>query len=165
MTNINPEALYNACVAGDAALVGRLLPAGGTPRNLSGQHFQCRVQSFKFTPLMEAAARGHTQIVRMILQRARNTTVDHVSAIGFTALSMAAQYHHAGVLRVLADHGANVHFATGRGDTALGLAVRKVPLDGRPRDPDPDGTRTFTTVRALHQLGAGTSRPPPLRAF
>ena len=157
MTNINADALHNACVAGDAAAVSRLLPAGGTPRNLGGKRFQTPTD--KNTPLIVAAGRGHTEIVRMLLQRAGNTIVDHVSAIGFTAAIMAAQYHHADIVRVLADHGANVNLATRRGSAALCLALAPVPSSALPRDPDCNGTRQVNTVKALLQLGAGTLPP------
>ena len=154
MTNINATALFNACVAGDAAAVSRLLPAGGTPRNLSGQRFQFP-DAAKTTPLMLAAFGGHTDMVRMILERAPNTTVDHGSAVGVTAHIIAAMYHHADTLRVLAEGGANVNLATHRGDTALFLAVAPMPPSNHPRDPDPDGARQAATVRALLQLDAG----------
>ena len=97
----------------------------------------------------------------MILQRARNTTVDDVDVRGCTAQLRAAQYQHVNILRVLADHGANVNLADRQGNTALGLAVRKLPPNARPRDPDPDGARQLATVRALLRLGAGTFPPGP----
>ena len=160
MANINPKALYTACLNGDAAAVSRLLPAGGTPRNLSGQRFQFNTD--RITPLMVAAALGHTDIVRMILQRARNTPVDYANARGFTAQIMAAQYHHVDIVRLLADCGANVNLATRRGNTAIHLAVAPFSPDDHPRDPDPDGARQLATVKALLELDAGTSpRPPP----
>jgi len=154
MTNINPEALFNACVAGDAAAVSRLLPAGGTPRNLSGQRFQFHTE--KSTPLIAAAAYGHTEIVRVILERARNTTLDYANTQGYTAQLVAVQYQHADILRLLADRGANVNLADGLGNTALIHAVSRIHPDSRPRDPDPDGVRQTDTVMALLQLGAGT---------
>jgi ankyrin repeat protein len=81
-TRITAEALLNACARGDAAAVGRLLPAGGTPLNLSGPRFQSAANSCNFsrTPLMVAATLGHTDVVRMILDRAPNTTVDEAGA-------------------------------------------------------------------------------------
>ena len=157
MTNINAKALYDACVNGDAAAVSRLLPSGGTPRNLSGPRFQ--FNTTKSTPLMEAAARGHTDIVRMILDRARNTNVDYPQ--GFTAQLSAALYHHADIIRLLADRGANVNLATRAGGTALCLALAPIPPGALPRDPDPDGTRQVNTVIALLQLDAGTLPPAP----
>jgi ankyrin repeat protein len=154
MTNINAEALYKACVSGDAAAVSRLLPAGGTPRNLSGQRFQFHTS--KNTPLIAAAEGGHTEIMRMLLDRARNTIVDYANVYGFTAQLVAVLYHHADILGLLADRGANVKLATHEGDTALRIAVGTIHPDDRPRDPDPDGARQVATVKALLQLGAGT---------
>jgi hypothetical protein len=43
--------LYDACLAGDAAAVSRLLPAGGTRVNLSGPTYQSPYTS-KTTPLI-----------------------------------------------------------------------------------------------------------------
>jgi ankyrin repeat protein len=57
-----------------------------------------------------AAARGHTGIVRVLLERAPNTAVDYIDAVGYTALLVAAQNHRARVIRVLADCGANVNY-------------------------------------------------------
>jgi ankyrin repeat protein len=96
MASINPEALYNACVAGDASAVSRLLPAGGTPRNLSGPRFQ--FNNHKNTPLIAAGASGYTDIVRMMLERARNTNVDYANAHGVTAHLAAVQYRHVDIL-------------------------------------------------------------------
>ena len=137
-----------------AAALRRLLPAGGTPRNLSGQRFQ--FQTTKNTPLIAAAAHGHTEIVRMILERARNTTLDYANAQGFTAHIVAALYQHADSLRLLlADCGANVNLTDRQGNTALTHAVAQIHCDAIPRDPDPDNARQVATVKALLQLGAG----------
>ena len=105
---------------------------------------------------------GHTEIVRLILERATNTPVDHVRTLGTTALMGSALYHHAGTLRLLADRGANVNVVVGqqRG-TPLHLVVGQInPEDFQQRDPDPDGARRLATVRALLRLGAGTLPPP-----
>ena len=158
MPNILAQALFHACAAGDAAAVSRLLPAGGTPRNLSGPRFQTP-DGPNTTPLMVAALNGRTEIVRMLLALAPNTAVDHADARGFTALLMVTLYHHADILRLLVDHGANLNFAGPRGDTPLRLSVQQIHPDGRPRDPDPDGARRIATVRALLRLGAGTLPP------
>jgi ankyrin repeat protein len=161
--NIPAEGLYNACLDGDAAAVSRLLPRHpGTRLNLSGPRFQH--PNNKCVPLVVAATYGHTEIVRMILERAPNTNVDYVDADGDAATLGAALFHHADILRLLADHGANVSLADPEeGWTPLSLAVARVPFDAvRARDPDPGGARQLSTVKTLLRLGAGTL--PPLRA-
>jgi len=159
--DILAEALFNACLAGDAAAVSLLLPAGGTQLNLSAARFQD--PDFKSMPLIKAAVRGHIEIVRMILERALDTDVDYEDDDGGTALMAAAQYHHVDVLRLLADHGGNVNHLNKWRETALRAAVSTLHPDDLTRDPD--GRRQVATVRALLQLGAGTlpSSPPSPR--
>ena len=170
MPSISAPALFNACMAGDTAAVDRLLPAGGTRLNLSGSAFQYPNDNHE-TPLMVAAAKGYTAIVRMLLERARNTTVDHVDPRGMTPLSMAALFHHAEILRLLAERGANVNIVnTARQtinkerSTPLHFALDSMHHHSTPREPDHDGVRLVATVRALLRLGAGTlpraPRPP-----
>ena len=160
MPNINAQALFNACVVGDAAAVSRLLPVGGTPRNLSGPRFQCPDDT-KSTPLIAAAMGGHTDIVRMILERAPNTPVDDAVATRATALMGSALYHHADIIRLLAARGANVNAESQGGRTPLRLAVGRINPNASHRDPDPDGAWQIATVRALLRLGAGTLPPAP----
>jgi hypothetical protein len=74
----------------------------------------------------------------IILERAPNTAVDYTDASGATAAIMAAQYHHAKILRLLADRGANVNLTGQRGvTTPLRLAVGRINHDDTQRDPDP----------------------------
>jgi ankyrin repeat protein len=157
MPHIPAQALYDACSAGDAAAVSRLLPAGGTRLNLSGRSFQTTVT--KRTPLIAAAACRHTEIVRIILERAPNTDVEYVDANDDTALLIATEYHHADILRLLADHGGNVNVRDQWQNTPLRAAVLQIHHNGPPRDPDPDGARQVATLRALLRLGAGTLPP------
>jgi hypothetical protein len=157
MPNISAQALYTACAAGDAAAVSRLLPAGGTRLNLSAPPF--KDPGTTSTPLMVAAFRGYTEVVRVLLERAPNTAVDAMNGNGGTALMATAWLHHADILRLLADHGANVNFMDQWRHTPLRQAVAPMLSDPSPRDPDPDGARQVATVRALLRLGAGT--PPP----
>jgi len=159
--HIPAHELRMACVAGDAAAVSRLLPAGGTQLNLSAARFQD--PSFKSTPLIKAAVRGHVEIVRMILERALDTDVDYKDEDGATALLAAAQYHHVHILRLLADHGGNVNHLNKWRETALRGAVSTLHPDDLTRDPRGARQRQFDTVQALLRLGAGTlpSSPPP----
>jgi len=153
-----PE-LYNACLAGDAAAVSRLLPAGGTRLNLNGSAFQH--PATKSTPLMVAAMNGRTEIVRMILERAPKTAVNHMRGHSPSALIRAAQYHHADILQLLAERGGNL--ANKYRMTPLWCAVG--PINPPYRDSDPDGARQLATVRALLQLGAGTFPHRPLLPY
>ena len=158
--HIPAEALFMACAIGDAAAVSRLVPAGGSELNLCGPNFQHPYH--KSTPLSLAAQGGHIEIVRMILERAPNTAVDYTVAIGYTALFVAGQYHHADIVRLLAEHGASLNVAAGtRVATPLRCAVGQMPPEAPPRLPDPGGARQVATVRALLRLGAGTPPPPP----
>ena len=160
MPHIPAEAMFNACLAGDAAAVSRLLPAGGTRLNLSGPRFQA--PDNKSTPLIAAAStHGNTEIVRMILERAPNTAVDHADADGDTALRMAALYHHADIVRLRTDRGADLNLASPGAYPALFLAVWPLHPGAPPRDPDPVGARPLASVRALLRLGASTSPPAP----
>ena len=124
MPNIDAQALYSACYYGDAAAVSRLLPAGGTRLNLSGPAF--RQPRSNSTPLMAAAVGGHTEIVRLILERAPTTDVDHADATRSTALMAATQFHRADIIRLLTDRGANVNLTGERGFTMLRLAVGQI---------------------------------------
>jgi hypothetical protein len=119
---------------------------------------------------MMAASLGHTAIVRMILDLAPNTAVDHACALSFTALKAAALYHHADVIRVLADRNADMNLMTSQWrTTALSLAVMPNPahpdLRAPPGIPDPHGARQLATVRALLRLGAGTHPLPRWQPF
>ena len=117
MTNIDAMALCIACRDGDAAAVSRLLPAGYTQLNLSGPRFQ--YGDIESTPLIVAAERGHTALVRTMLELAPNTDVNYMNANGRTALSAAAEYRHAGTIQLLAELGANINAADQRGTTQL----------------------------------------------
>jgi len=155
MPNVSAQALYSACLTGDAAAVSRLLLCCSR-LNLSEPRFQH--PDSKSTPLMAAAACGHTEIVRMVLERAPTTTVDHAD----TALRMAAQYHHFVILGLLADRGANPRFANKRRETPLSAAIVKIHPDEPPRGPDPDNSLQLATVRVLLRLGACELAPHPL---
>jgi hypothetical protein len=158
MPSIPAPALYNACAAGNAAVVRKLLPAGGTRLNLSGPRFQSADD--QVTPLMVAVQSGHADIVRMLLERAPNTAVGYMNPPGVTALCLAALYHHADVVQLLTDCGGNVNVATRPLlITPLRAAVGRTNPTAGGRNPDPDGARQFATVMALLRLGA--SRLPP----
>jgi len=160
MQSIPARALFMACFHGDAAAVSRLLPAGGTPLDLSGPRFQ-HPDHQKSTPLIVAAEGGHTDIVRMILERAPKTAVDYKDVIHASALLMAALYHRADTIRVLVDRGANVNLVGQQRATPLRCAVGPTNPGETARLPDPDGERQVAVVVALLRLDAGSSPPHP----
>ena len=83
-------------------------------------------------PAMLAAARGHTEVLQLLLSRsaeagdgaraARGADVD-----GLTALMHAAARRNAGCVRLLLDHGANPQALDGDGRSALLHALRGLP--------------------------------------
>jgi len=158
MPSIHFPTLYNACMDGDAAAVSRALPA--TRLNLSGPRFQA--PGGKSTPLMAAAQKGSAETVRIILKRAPNTAVDYVDATGDTALLVAARYHHADILGLLAVRSGNVDYVPARGHPA---ARRHLAFP--PRRHDAPRPRPRRREGGRHRTGAASARrryapPPPL---
>ena len=103
------------------------------------------------------------------MERAPKTAVDYAGRNCGPALLFAAGGHHAGVIPLLADRGANMNIMTGQTAspvkyTPLRVAVGATAPGGRPRNPDPDGTREVATVRALLRHGAGMPPPAPPRS-
>ena len=152
MPNIPAQALFNACVDGDAAAVNRLLPARGTSLDLSGPHFQH--PDDQSTPLIAAALYGHTGIVWMILERAPSNSLDYVGAHGATALRLAARYHHVDIVRLLADCGANVNRAGHRGSTPSTKRARLRSASpagsAMPKSPSPSWTPAQPSTTPRH---------------
>jgi ankyrin repeat protein len=68
---------------------------------------------------------GHAEIVQMLLTRTQSLHKDCVSGSGKTPLMYAAQYNHLPVIRVLAEHSADVNFTNTKNEglTALHYAV------------------------------------------
>ena len=94
--------LWLAARNGSAPLVGMLLEAGANP------NVTLRMGE---TPLMSAARSGNLRVVEMLLDR--GAAVDAVEYERHqTALMWAAAQQHAGVVRLLAARGANVHART-----------------------------------------------------
>jgi ankyrin repeat protein len=69
--------------------------------------------AFKFD-LRHDTEEGRTGVVRMLLERAPGTAADNANTLGATAGIAAAVFHHAEILRVLAEHGANLNVVVGR---------------------------------------------------
>ena len=71
-----------------------------------------------FTALILASGSGHTEVVRLLLDR--NTLIDAVDFNGWTALISASSYGHVEVVSLLIEKGAQVNFqSSDRSGTAL----------------------------------------------
>jgi len=61
---------------------------------------------YRSTPLIFAAAKGHEEVVRVLLEGGANT--ERSAGLKYTALHLAAGYGHQHVCRLLLDWGAKV---------------------------------------------------------
>lgn len=79
------------------------------------------------TSLMAAAARGRTEVVKLLLEYNADPNIEidrNYKIEGSTAVTLAAGYNHADVIRVLADAGANLKHRVGKdGNCPLHLAA------------------------------------------
>lgn len=100
--------LLGAAGEGDADALARLL-ASGSPADE-------RAAPGGETPLMRAAARGHEEAVRVLLDAGADACARR--ADGFTPLILAVFFGHEGVARLLVERGADASARTGLGTTA-----------------------------------------------
>jgi uncharacterized protein len=107
-------ALHLAAFFGHAAAVDVLLRWGASPSAIAAN--DSRVQ-----PLHSAAAGGHVDIVRALLEAGADT--DARQHGGFTALHAAAQDGDAAMAGVLMAHGADASVTTDDGRTPAALAA------------------------------------------
>lgn len=116
--------VWAAASSGDAAILRAMLSAGGDPneRNRVGM-----------TPLMEAVKKGSIASARLLLDAGAEVNVHSgmppVSTRGlaelgeFTPLILAGGGSNARMVRLLLDHGADVHAKESRGMNALTMAA------------------------------------------
>jgi ankyrin repeat protein len=76
-----------------------------------------------YTPLTWASSRGHTEVVRLLLEAGAD--LNRTANDGQTALMRAADYGHVDVLQLLLDAGADVNVKSVNGITALRFATLK----------------------------------------
>ena len=74
-----------------------------------------------FTPLICAARKGHSNIVRIILERGANLSI--ANDCGFTALHVSSQHGHIVVVKILVEAGAPLEATTLVGSTPLHQAA------------------------------------------
>jgi hypothetical protein len=79
---------------------------------------------FKFTPLMEAATKGHAEMIRLLLKKGADPNIKG-GTVEQTALMLACWHGHEPVVRLLLDGGADPMLGDKDGDTALTYAEKK----------------------------------------
>jgi hypothetical protein len=88
-----------------------------------GADVNARSESNGYTPLLWASSRGHTEIVRLLLEAGGDVNVQ--ANDGQTALMRAADYGHVDTVTLLLDSGADVNIRNENGITALRFATLK----------------------------------------
>ena len=111
--------LARACENASEEMAGRLLAAGADPN---------AAQINGLTPLMTAARTGNVNVVRALL--ASGADVNAATAVtDETALTWAVAAHRVEVVRLLVDHGANVHPNPGQAFSPLMAAARNGDIE------------------------------------
>ena len=77
------------------------------------------------TPLMYASEKGHTEIVRLLLQRGAGVNAKTKFDGYKTALSKASEKGHTEIVRMLIEKGADVNIKSNDGNTALQYAIKQ----------------------------------------
>ena len=103
--------LVAACRSGDDSLVLSLIN--------SGVNVNClvRIDGREWSPLMMASGWGHTDIVKLLLER--GAQIDLQNYAGQIALMWASIRGHTDIVKVLLERGAQVDFLDNDGSTAL----------------------------------------------
>jgi hypothetical protein len=109
------HALFGAAEDGDAPGAARLLSAGVAA--------DARLAPGGETPLMRAAARGHEEVARVLLDAGADASARRSD--GFTPLILAVFFGHEGVARLLVERGADAHAHTSLGTTAARWAASR----------------------------------------
>jgi hypothetical protein len=104
----NAPTIFGAAEEGDAAEVARLIASGANAEERATRGGE--------TPLMRAAARGHEEVVRVLLDVGADACARR--ADGFTPLILAVFFGHEAVVRLLVERGADPSARTSLGTTA-----------------------------------------------
>lgn len=100
--------LLEAALAGDAAAAGRALDEGANPDAAAWTSRDYHETQY---PLVRAAAAGHTEIVRLLLDAGAQADREQCCCMNCrTPLAAAADGGHAEVVRLLVARGANVGY-------------------------------------------------------
>jgi ankyrin repeat protein len=110
LTPADENALMIACLQGDLSIV-KLMVEKGAEINKPG-----------WTPLSYAATRGHTDIVKYLLDH--SAYIDAAAPNGSTPLMMAAYFGYDSTVKLLLEEGADPRLKNAMGYTALTLATQ-----------------------------------------
>jgi len=116
------ERLNDAAKGGDLATVRELIKTTFVDTTEGSPTLQGLSRGW--TPLIQAAYKGHKDIVQILLECGAN--IDHQANDGWTALMLAARYGHKDVVQILLENGASIDHQSkdGFGNTALMLATK-----------------------------------------
>ena len=105
--------LHQTALDGSTESLVALLSDGSIDIDQGNQH--------GWTPLMLASGKGHSHVVRILLNKRANASI--VAGGGITALHASAGEGHLAVCKMLVNAGANVEAATTEGVTPLHMAA------------------------------------------
>lgn len=114
--NKERQTLFEAAFAGDIDGVRLSLRSGQDPNIYESLH--------GWTPLMQACAKGYTEIARMLLQAGANPNAQKFSGDKETALMYASQRGHEEIVKLLLEAKADPNIKNESGKTALAMAER-----------------------------------------
>src|SRR3990167_4753558 len=143
------EDLLKAAENGNLVGVEAALDAGADVNNAT--------EGWRITALIVAAVSGHTDIVRLLLDRGAN--INHDNNLGATALIVAAENGHTDTVILLLDKGADINHATDYGSTVLVYAARSGLTDivqlllGRGMNLNQTNSGGFTPIMVAAQQG------------
>jgi ankyrin repeat protein len=107
------DPIISAAERGQTGVVRALLDRGADVNSVVNGRYP-------WTPLMHAAFRGHTETARLLLDRGAD--VDHPDLDSFTAVTIAAGEGYWDIVRLLAEHRADLRLEDGYGKTPLDYA-------------------------------------------
>ena len=159
---MNALTLFGAAEEGDATALTRMLASGvsADERRAPGGE----------TPLMRAAARGHEDVVRALLDAGADANSRR--ADGFTPLILAVFFGHEAVVRLLVARGADAHARTSLGTTAARWAEARgfasmveVLREAAASRPPSSVTHTPEKATVVQAIGATKRTPDEVEIF
>ena len=130
------HAMIAAAQEGETETVRELLQLGADVDSVTNGRYP-------WTPLMEAAFRGHLDTVTLLVRH--RADLNHTDLDAFSAITLAAGEDHWEIVKLLAAHGADLSQRDGYGETAVGYAEKAERRDV---------VVYLKAVEAVHQRGS-----------